>query len=298
MHMPSTVPAAPEEQLCTSSEDTTQSTTLIDMGLSQITSLCKIEYTQFGEFYTCKVCNVKCTGKMPFLQHVMGSSHKRKFILNAPFCQEWNTNSNSSEQYASHCSGTSSESQTSGQTRMEQRSTGNNDTTYFCELCGLNCSSKKQLDCHLAGKRHLKQSRKRGAHLSGHLSVNSTLSLQSNQFNELEECLSQIFTSMNHTVENSVEFCQKVAHWLRNVIDLESKVESTNNISPLFLSPTSSPTLSCQKETDAVLGASPSERSNGGSLESRPFCKHADCVLLRSLQFYAKRLYEEAGVHE
>uniref|UniRef100_A0AA85JTK6 Uncharacterized protein n=1 Tax=Trichobilharzia regenti TaxID=157069 RepID=A0AA85JTK6_TRIRE len=61
MHTPSVVPEAPEEQLCTSSEDTTQSNTLIDMGLSQITSVCKIEYTQFGEFHTCKVCNVKCT---------------------------------------------------------------------------------------------------------------------------------------------------------------------------------------------------------------------------------------------
>nr|CAH8822381.1 unnamed protein product [Trichobilharzia regenti] len=133
--------------------------TPIDKDPTSPSSVCRIEITQFGECYICKLCNVSCTSKIAFTQHEMGANHTRRVVLNALFCQEWNENSNTTEQNASYCSETFYESQTSGQIRIEQQSTGNTDETYFCEPCGLSCNSKKQLDCHLQGKKHFKQLR-------------------------------------------------------------------------------------------------------------------------------------------
>lgn len=65
------------ERLCTSSMDALRISPFTDTLSNKTGDVCRIEHTQFGEVYICRVCNVKCTGKAPFSQHISGSHHRK-----------------------------------------------------------------------------------------------------------------------------------------------------------------------------------------------------------------------------
>ncbi|CAH8287239.1 unnamed protein product [Heterobilharzia americana] len=294
-----------EQGLCTSSIETTQMMSFTDERFSQNANVCKIEYTHFGEFYVCTLCNVKCTGRKPFLQHIYGSVHKRNSNSNTFFGNECNANLNSLEQYVPHCNGLghernvlpSSERLTSGQGCTQQGSVGDNDASYFCTPCSLQCSSKKQLDCHLLGRKHVRRCSRQTAYSPVQRSDNVVLQSQSNQLVDLVQDFSQMHTSMESAVGNSNNSTNaEMVPFIRKITELESRLISTTGVSLVFssLSFCSLPPCQQQMDTDDAVRAS-LQQSTCDSYESEHFCRHTACVLVRSLQFYEKSLCENLG---
>ncbi|CAH8444797.1 unnamed protein product [Schistosoma guineensis] len=288
------------ERLCTSSMDALRISPFTDTLSNKTGDVCRIEHTQFGEVYICRVCNVKCTGKAPFSQHISGSHHRKNCNPNTYFCNECNTSLNSSEQYTLHCSGSkhmrniisSSDNSMSEQFGVEQQFNKSNNVPYFCIPCGLSCSSKEQLDSHFLGKKHKKQCKKYKPSVSGQLS-GYVLNEQSNQPIGQPDFFFSMPTLFNTASENSPNFWfPKLVPCIRNIIELESKLTLTNNFSPFLASVTP---CSYQERTDSKSDLSPNQQDSGDSSEPKQFCRHGECILMRSLQFYEGDLNTRIG---
>ncbi|CAH8487365.1 unnamed protein product [Schistosoma rodhaini] len=282
-----TVPEVPE-RICTSSMDALQISPFTDTLSNKIADICRIEHTQFGEVYICSVCNVKCTGKAPFSQHISGSHHRKNCNANTYFCNECNTSLNSSEQYALHCSGSkhmrntiSSDNSIPEQLGVEQQFNKSNNVPYFCIPCGLSCSSKEQLDSHFLGKKHKKQCKKYKPFVSDQLS-GYVSNEQSDQPIGQPDFFSPIPTLFNTASDNSTNFWfPKMVPCIKNIIELESKLTLTNNFPPFLASVTP---CSYQERTDLKSDLSLNQKDNRDSSEPRQFCRHGECILIRSLQ--------------
>ncbi|TNN05573.1 zinc C2H2 type [Schistosoma japonicum] len=288
------------ERLCSSPMDTIKVSPYTSKLQNPTTDICKIEYTQFGEVYVCMVCNVRCTGKAPFSQHISGSHHRRNCNNNAFFCNECNANLNSPEQYSLHCRGSkhkrntllSSDNSVSEQPGVEHHFNKNNDSPYFCTPCGLICSSKEQLDSHFSGKKHKKQCRKHKA-FALNQSPEYVVSAQSNQPIDQPDIFSSMPVLLSSVVENPANlYFPKMVPCIRNIMELETKLSSSNNFSPFI---TSLAPCSYQQKSDISGSVSPSHQNNCSPSEFKRFCKHSECVLMRSAQFYENSLIARIG---
>ncbi|CAH8457243.1 unnamed protein product [Schistosoma turkestanicum] len=279
-HTTSEVP----QGLCNSSMDASQITSFADAISNQGADICKIEHTQFGEIYVCKLCNVKCTGKAPFSQHIAGAHHRRSCNAQTFFCNDCNTNLNSPVQYTLHCGGSkhirntlySSDNSMSEQSGLDQHFNKSDNVPYFRIPCGLKCSSKEQHQVSLSGQFE-------------EYILNEKPIQQTNQ----PDFLSSIFTLFSLASNSSANpLISKMVPCLKNIIELESKLTLTNNLSPSVasLSP-----CSYQQQTNLNSSVLPNQQDKCDSPGLIQFCRHSECVLLRSLQFYESNLNTEVG---
>ncbi|TGZ59721.1 hypothetical protein CRM22_008912 [Opisthorchis felineus] len=257
-----------------------------------------ITMTQYGELITCKFCNVSCTGRISYEQHLHGSRHRKNTQHKENFtCTACDTSFTSFEQRDAHLNGHKHRQKLLALSPSvaqvpHSSSTHNNQGPFRCISCNLDCSSLSQLNQHLMGKKHTKtlkmQRYKRNS--GSELSVSASESEYPHRIapvfpdNEVVKGVQSPGSSVDTPVGNSEDPMSRL-------MELES------TLSGLRLS--SFPSLhSCYANTgsnsaNSTDEASKTERavvwSNPTTLETA-FCKHRDCIIERALLNYEMTL--------
>merc|ERR1712110_842620 len=82
----------------------------------------------------CKVCNMQCTGKESYEQHVNGKNHKKKLVAAG--------------------------GSVGGGGGVPKAAPPASE--FFCQVCKISTTDQKGLDMHLQGKKHKKEAQKQG----------------------------------------------------------------------------------------------------------------------------------------
>ncbi|KAG5447328.1 hypothetical protein CSKR_109841 [Clonorchis sinensis] len=257
-----------------------------------------ITITQYGELITCKFCNVSCTGRISYEQHLHGSQHRKNTQPKENFtCTVCDVSFTSFEQRDAHLNGHKHRQKLLTMSPSvaqvpHSSSTHNSQGPFRCISCNLDCSSLSQLNQHLMGKKHTKtlkmQMHKRNS--GSEFSVSASESEYSHRIdpvfpdNEVVDRVQSPGSSVDTSVGNSEDPMSRL-------MELESTLNG------LRLSSFSS-LHSCYANTgsnsaNSTDEASRTERtvvwSNAITLET-PFCKHRDCIIERALLNYEMTL--------
>ncbi|KAF8563141.1 hypothetical protein P879_06959 [Paragonimus westermani] len=255
------------------------------------------------EIFTCNTCNVMCSGRIPYEQHVGGAQHRQ---LNASTfeCSVCNVSMNSRHNYEAHIAGakhkrkTESTSISPVKASVETKEQSPKAITLSlvtepaviseeqpkCIACDLVCSSSDQLVAHLNGKKHAKRCKQQASFV-----VDSTVRPPADSVVK-PDALAADHQPRGPRSSRKRALISYTKSQTEGGINRICELEGLTTVE--FMTPTLLLLPSCihRKVGNDVDGPELAEKRKAlgadAEVSDRPFCTHLKCMFTRALKYY------------
>ncbi|CAL8079122.1 unnamed protein product [Calicophoron daubneyi] len=254
--------------------------------------------TPYGESYLCTVCNVTCTGRIPYEQHVYGAQHKKNCSKKVSLmCDLCSILFNSAEAYEAHMSGSKHKRKVKQDMITQAKSAGLPDEdcseVFKCVVCDLVCSSDEQLQDHLKGKKHTKRLKEKQLSWEVDSQTESNRSVPSSSPKSVGSFTSHppatpVQSSVVDKFERiSITPPSEHIYITSRVMDLEAAISKTVFHTLQLPACYHAPVSAADEHYSSCIK---SVTKYSEILESQTFCTHSNCVISRALKFYEMSL--------
>ncbi|KAF7256900.1 hypothetical protein EG68_06225 [Paragonimus skrjabini miyazakii] len=255
------------------------------------------------ELFTCNTCNVMCSGRIPYEQHIGGAQHRQ---LNASVfeCSVCNVSMNSKHNYEAHITGAKHKRKTElasispvkapVETKEQTppaialppatEPTVISEEQLKCIACDLVCSSSDQLAAHLNGKKHAKRCKQQAS-----LLVESTVRSQADSAVK-PDALAADQQPRGPRSSRKRALISYTKSQTEGGINRLCELEALTTVE--FMTPTLLLLPSCiqRKVMNDVDGPELAGKRKAldtdAEVSDRPFCTHLKCMFTRALKYY------------
>lgn len=250
------------------------------------------------EVITCNTCNVVCSGRIPYEQHISGAQHR---LLSAgPFhCSICNTTMNSQQSYEAHLVGSKHKRKAEIATTTTREITPEHDSSiavqpsttgtvseeFKCIACDLMCSSSEQLSSHLSGKKHARRCKQQAE-----LLVESSARSQ-DESSDGNTSTAPVVQQKNRLPRASrkralISYTKsQTESGISRLCELESLTTVDFMTPTLFLLPACIHRKSANDEDGPELEGK-RKAMDSDTISDKPFCSHIKCMFSRALKYY------------